>query len=105
MSKITHFIGRQRELERLGCLTKKNSASFIVVKGRRRIGKSRLIAEFGKQFKYFYKFEGLPPEKEITSAHQLEEFSRQITRQFRTAKAKYDDWSDALWAVGERVQF
>lgn len=105
MTKKTHFIGRRHELKRLSRLTKKNSASFIVIKGRRRIGKSRLIAEFSKQFKHFYKFEGLPPEKEITPAHQLEEFSRQITRQFRTAKAKYDDWSDALWAVGERVQF
>jgi uncharacterized protein len=104
MTKTTHFIGRERELKRLTDLTKKTSASFIVVKGRRRIGKSRLIIEFSKQFEHFYKFEGLAPEENITPIHQLEEFSRQLTRQFRTAKAKYDDWSDALWAVGERVQ-
>jgi len=31
-------------------------------------------------------------------------FGRQIARQFHTAPAQYQDWSDALWAVAERVQ-
>lgn len=104
MSKKAIFVGRQPELERLRSFTKKKIASFIVVKGRRRVGKSRLIDEFSKDFDYYYKFEGLAPEKDITPVQQLEEFSRQISRQFKTAKATYDDWSDAFWAVGERVQ-
>lgn len=104
MSIKKPFIGRQRELKRLLGLMKKGTASFVVVKGRRRVGKSRLVDEFGKNFDHYYKFEGLAPEKNTTPAHQPEEFSRQITRQFKTAKAKYDDWSDALWSVGERVQ-
>lgn len=33
------FIGRQTELKQLLKLTEKNTASFVVVKGRRRIGK------------------------------------------------------------------
>jgi len=32
----------------------KNSANLILVRGRRRIGKSRLLAEFGKEVKIFY---------------------------------------------------
>jgi AAA+ ATPase superfamily predicted ATPase len=71
---------------------------------RRRIGKSRLIEEFAKGFASYYVFAGLPPEKHTTAKHQLDEFSRQIARQFHTASAQYQDWSDALWAVGERVQ-
>ena len=98
------FIGRQAELERLVETTQKRSASFIVVRGRRRIGKSRLIEEFAKGFTSYYSFAGLPPEKHTTAKHQLDEFSRQIARQFHTASAQYQDWSDALWAVGERVQ-
>lgn len=43
------FVGRKKELQQLSLLLKKASASLIVVKGRRRIGKSRLIEEFGKQ--------------------------------------------------------
>jgi hypothetical protein len=42
------FIGRKSELERLKALYKKKSSSLVVVKGQRRIGKSRLIGEFAK---------------------------------------------------------
>lgn len=42
------FIGRQRELKQLKTLLDRNIASLVVVKGRRRIGKSRLIEEFAK---------------------------------------------------------
>ena len=42
------FIGRKRELKRLKGLWKKNIASFVVIKGRRRIGKSRLIEKFAE---------------------------------------------------------
>lgn len=104
MPKQFPFIGRQLELKKLSTIAKKNTASFVVVKGRRRIGKSRLIDEFSQQFQHYYKFEGLAPEKNVTPIHQLDEFSRQIARQFQTARARYDDWSDALWAVGERVR-
>lgn len=41
------FIGRKSELERLEALYKKKTPSLVVVKGLRRIGKSRLIGEFG----------------------------------------------------------
>jgi AAA+ ATPase superfamily predicted ATPase len=102
---MARFIGRAAELKRLLQLTEKNTASFVIVKGRRRIGKSRLIQEFSKHFDYFYSFTGLAPEKKTTTIHQLDEFSKQISRQFKTAKARYDDWSDALWTVGERIQF
>ncbi|MFH1832422.1 MAG: ATP-binding protein [bacterium] len=98
------FIGRKTELAELERFTKKTSASFIVVRGRRRIGKSRLIEEFGKNFDAFYSFIGLAPEKNVTKQHQLEAFSLQIAQQFKTPRARYDDWSDALWAVGGHVQ-
>lgn len=101
---MAKFIGRQKELKRLLDCTQKKAASFVIVKGRRRIGKSRLIEELGKHFDHDYFFYGLAPEKNTTAKHQLDEFSRQISRQFKTSHAKYDDWSDALWAVGERVQ-
>ena len=42
------FIGRKHELQLLHDFQKKGAASLVVVYGRRRIGKSRLIEEFGK---------------------------------------------------------
>lgn len=101
---MSKFIGRQKELTQLIDISRKKTASFIVVRGRRRIGKSRLIEEFAKQFDNFYTFMGLAPDKNVTVKHQIDEFSRQISQQFKCPFAKYDDWSDALWAVGERVQ-
>ncbi len=101
---MARFIGRHRELARLVETTRKASASFIVVKGRRRVGKSRLVEEFSRQFDHYYVFTGLAPDKDTTAEHQLKEFSRQISRQFNTARAVYEDWSDAFWAVAERVQ-
>ncbi len=98
------FIGRQDELKRLMDVTKKRTASFIVVNGRRRVGKSRLVEEFSKQFDQHYCFSGLPPEKGTTQKLQIDEFSRQLSRNFNTPFARYDDWSDVLWTVAEKVQ-
>ncbi|MBF0298734.1 MAG: ATPase, partial [Oligoflexia bacterium] len=53
---------------------------------------------------YFHSFVGLAADEKTSNKHQLEEFSRQIAREFKTSFARYDDWSDALWAVGERVK-
>ena len=57
------FIGRKEELEALGNLLHKRSASLVILKGRRRIGKSRLIEEFAKRhsFEHFYTLSGIPP--------------------------------------------
>ena len=98
------FLGRERELNLLLDFIQKKSASFVVIKGRRRIGKSRLVQELSKHFSHFYTFTGLPPDHSMTAREQLDEFSLQIARQFKTAHARYDDWGDAFWAVGERVQ-
>lgn len=100
---MARFVGRGDELKRLLELINKKTASFVVVKGRRRIGKSRLIKEFSKSFDHFYSFIGLAPDRRTTAKHQLDEFSRQISREFKTSSAQYNDWSDAFWAVGERI--
>ncbi len=42
------FIGREYELEILRDLLSMRVASLAVIKGRRRIGKSRLVEEFAK---------------------------------------------------------
>jgi uncharacterized protein len=73
---VTKFIGRQEELKKLRDLSAKKLASFLVVRGRRRIGKTRLIEEFSKCFDRFYIFEGLAPVEGVTTKDQLEEFSR-----------------------------
>jgi AAA+ ATPase superfamily predicted ATPase len=48
MKMMAQFIGRTFELKELRALWNKQSASLVVIKGRRRIGKSRLVEEFAK---------------------------------------------------------
>lgn len=47
------FVGRKRELQMLGELFKKKSASLVVIRGRRRIGKSRLAQEFARKTPHY----------------------------------------------------
>ena len=67
--KKTPFIGRSREMDLLKNLTKKRVASLVVVHGRRRIGKSRLIEEFGKTAR-FLRFSGLAPTPTTTAQYE-----------------------------------
>ena len=53
----------------------------MTIKGRRRIGKSRLIKEFVKDLT-FYAFSGLPPTRLTTAQSQRDEFAKQLSRKF-----------------------
>ncbi|MBS0654403.1 MAG: ATP-binding protein [Verrucomicrobia bacterium] len=97
------FIGRERELSLLRGLTQKKSASLVVIKGRRRIGKSRLIQEFGKEFKTCT-FTGLPPTEQSTNQSQLDEFSRQLSENFSLPRMQFADWGDLFSFLGTLTQ-
>lgn len=102
---MVKFIGRDYELSILkDYANSQKKASFLVVQGRRRIGKSRLIFEFSKNFDRFLSFSGLAPDPNLTAKHQLQEFFRQLARQLGTPEIQYNDWSDAFWALGQVVQ-
>jgi len=96
------FIGREKELAILNRFLKKRSASFLVVRGRRRIGKSRLIEEFAKQYK-FYSFSGIAPTEKTTEQSQRDEFSSQLSKQ-GFPKVKAQDWNDLFWLLSDKVK-
>lgn len=92
------FIGRKAELERLKALYKKKTSSLVVVKGRRRIGKSRLIGEFAKisNAQTFWSFAGLAPEDGIFAQQQRDNFARQLALMLKIPPMTFLDWSDAF---------
>lgn len=98
-----YFFGRERELRLLNELLEKRSASLAVIKGRRRIGKSRLIQKFCEPFKTL-RFVGLPPEQKVTAQDQREEFCRQMQEQLGVRGLKADDWGDILWHLSQHTQ-
>ncbi|MBP6985531.1 MAG: ATPase [Alphaproteobacteria bacterium] len=97
------FIGRKAELQELGKFLKKRSASLIVVQGRRRIGKSRLIREFGKKFRMLT-FSGVPPSAKTTHRDQLNEFGWQLGKALGGDSVKADDWNDLFFHLSENTQ-
>ncbi len=88
------FIGREKELRALSQCLKKKRAQLVVIRGRRRIGKSRLAEEFGKRFSKTYIFSGLAPQGNVTAQMQREEFARQVADLFDVARPQADDWGD-----------
>ena len=97
------FIGRSREVSLLNQLAEKESASLVVIYGRRRVGKSRLIEEFGQSLKT-YSFTGLHPDLLLTKEEQINEFSIQVGLEFKTTKPSYTDWSEAFYDLSQRTQ-
>ena len=95
------FIGRKRELHLLNDLTKKKSASLVVIRGRRRIGKSRLAQEFAKKTSH-YVFSGLPPTDGLSAHDQREEFARQLQRELKIPLPRADDWGDLFWNLSQK---
>jgi len=89
------FIGREIEINRLKGLLNKNSASLTVVRGRRRIGKSRLLTEFGTELNSFF-FSGIPPVPKTTAESQRKEFSYQLERAGLPG-VQFDDWGNLFW--------
>ncbi|MBI2742351.1 MAG: ArsR family transcriptional regulator [Chlamydiales bacterium] len=99
--KHAPFIGRETEMNRLKGLLSKNSASLIVVRGRRRIGKSRLLAEFGKEMKSFF-FSGNPPVRGTTAQSQRDVFAHQLQRA-GIPGVRPDNWGDLFWHLSKHT--
>lgn len=87
------FVGRKKDLERLQNLVRKKTSSLAVVYGRRRVGKSRLIVEFAKNYRFVH-LAGLPPTPKTTSQDQRNEFSKQLSRSLGLPNMQMDDWGD-----------
>lgn len=94
------FVGREIELEALEKQSVSGHASFVAIRGRRRIGKSRLIEEFSKGFSKKFFFMGLPPDQGITSVEQREEFIQQMRTQ-GLPPIRNEDWSDIFLVLGQ----
>ena len=103
LNKKTSFVGRKIELEKLKGFFQKKTASLIVIRGRRRIGKSRLVEEFAKNFT-FYSFAGLAPTPKTTAQSQRNEFSQQLSKQAKMPEMQVDDWSKLFYLLWEKVK-
>ena len=95
--------GRERELEDLNLLLKKKSSSLVVIRGRRRVGKSRLIQEFAKD-KKCWTFAGLPPVSGMTKQRQIDAFSSQVSQNLKMPAMQAQDWNAYFAFLGNQAQ-
>lgn len=96
------FVGRKKELLELKGLLNKKSSSLVVIRGRRRIGKSQLAKEFGKDHQFF-QFSGLPPDEKTTAQTERDAFSKQLAMNNLPAM-KADDWTDLFSFLARETQ-
>ena len=94
LSVIFMFIGRKKEIAFLNKKYNSPNAEFIVIYGRRRVGKTETISEFCKDKpNLFFSC------RECTDIVQRENFSRAVLS-FNTPAAEYvttfNDWGDAF---------
>jgi AAA+ ATPase superfamily predicted ATPase len=104
VARSSGFIGRKLELERLYKLKNKKTASLIVIRGRRRIGKSALAFEFGKTFKTYVEIQGLNPSEGSSNQDQLNHFAEKLSQIFNSKKEHFYDWTDALYSLVQKTK-
>ena len=92
------FIGRNRELEKLNSEFSHNN-SFVVIYGRRRVGKTTLIKEFlkGKNAFYFLATE----EIESQSMKRLASVISRVSENPLIQKAVFTDWLDLFRMIAD----
>ncbi len=101
--RFVPFVGRSKELSKLRALYSKRSASLVVVRGRRRIGKSRLVEEFAKDYT-FIQFAGLAPTKGVTQQSQRDVFAQQLSAQLNLPKIQSQNWSELFSLLARSTQ-
>jgi len=97
------FFGREEELKELNSLYKKSGFRFVVVYGRRRVGKSTVIQKFID--------EGKKPNISFMALEQndkqnLEAFSEAVLTKYGTAKkylSTFDSWEKAFEYIAEQA--
>lgn len=96
------FVGREAELKKLKKIAEKKMASLVVITGRRRIGKSRLVQEFVQGRKH-YMFSGIAPLENTTAVDQRKEFAKQFAEQFDLYEPNFDDWSNYFQLLAKQT--
>lgn len=100
------FIGRKNELNRLKILHNKKTPNLVVVKGRRRVGKSRLINFFASLCpeNRLWDFAGLAHQEGMNAQSQRDHFARQLAINLKVPPFTFQDWTDAFEHLSRHIK-
>ena len=94
------MIGRKKELEQLMNLYHSHSFEYLVMYGRRRIGKTTILQEFANTTNSIFF-----PAREKNDTLNLEDFSKVIQYHFTNSFiSSFDSWESAFQFIGEHVK-
>jgi AAA+ ATPase superfamily predicted ATPase len=93
------FYDREAELETLTAAVESPGADFVVVYGRRRVGKTELLKEFCADRPHIYFLAAQEAEH-----RQREKFLTRIADYFDERVPRIDGWDEAFTYLGERLQ-
>lgn len=92
--------GRKKEISYLNELYSHNTFEFLIMYGRRRVGKTTLLQEFSKHTNTIFF-----PAREKNDALNLEDFSKSIQLHFEHSFiASFKSWENAFSHIGNKVQ-
>lgn len=93
------MFGRKEELNHLNELYSSHNFEFLVMYGRRRVGKTTILQEFARNSHSIFF-----PAREKNDALNLEDFSKVIQYHFdKTFIASFQNWEDAFNYIGSKV--
>ena len=94
-------IGREREMAELQRSLESDRSEFVIVYGRRRVGKTYLVDNF---FHYEYDFSFVGGHR-LTKQKQLRNFAKAMKKYAHLARQpKYENWDDAFDALEELME-
>ena len=93
------FIGRKSELALLDEMYGRDGFQFLVMYGRRRVGKTSLLCEFAKKYKTIF-FSA----QEKNDVLNLEDFSKTVQKHFNENYfGTFSDWQTAFQYLGDKA--
>ena len=94
------LVGRERECKELKRVMDSDRSEFVIVYGRRRVGKTFLIDQY-YQGKYDFMFVG---GHNLSRQRQLTSFARALKKFSGTKTDKFADWFDAFYALEDYLE-
>jgi len=100
---MAKFVGRQRELAELNDVLARGGAQFILVYGRRRVGKTTLILQWARQtghsIIYWVATRDTPAQTRLGFTQALWEWAHPDSH----AAPRFDTWADAFEAAADLI--
>lgn len=95
---MVEFVNREAELDQLTSCYESDTPEFVVIYGRRRLGKSELVRQSITDLDDAIYYQAV----ESTAQNQLEQFVATATSQFSSLQNVRRDWEVLLEALGDK---